>query len=70
MLGDGNGAIPHLFLESEAGEARVVNGQTTSGPNPGRTRKYKPETGPNRKTNLNQILPKNFFEEFFWCQRL
>ena len=32
---------------------RVVNGPTSSGPNPAQTRKYKPEPGPNPKTNLN-----------------
>ena len=31
---------------------RVVNGPTSSGPNPARTRKYKPEPGPNPKINL------------------
>ena len=31
---------------------RVVNGPTSSGPNPARTRKYKSEPGPNLKTNL------------------
>ena len=32
---------------------RVVNGPTSSGPNPAQTRKYKPKPGPNPKTNLN-----------------
>ena len=32
--------------------SRVVNGPTSSGPNPARTRKYKPEAGQNPKTNL------------------
>ena len=31
---------------------RVVNGPTSLGPNPARTRKYKPEPDPNPKTNL------------------
>ena len=33
------------------GPLRVVNGPTNSGPNPARTQKYKPEPGPNPKTN-------------------
>ena len=38
-------------------QTRVVNGPTSSGPNPIRTRKYKPEPGPNPKTNLK---PKSY----------
>ena len=33
-------------------QVRVVNGRTDSGPNPARTRNYKPEPGPNPKINL------------------
>ena len=33
-------------------KCRVVNGPTSSGPNPARSRKYKPEPGPSRKINL------------------
>ena len=36
---------------------RIVNGPTNSGPNPTRTRKYKPEPGPKSKTNLK---PKSY----------
>ena len=35
---------------------RVVNGPTSSGPNPARTQKYKPEPGPKPKTNLKPKL--------------
>ena len=33
-------------------KCRVVNGPTSSGPNPARSRKYKLEPGPSRKINL------------------
>ena len=33
-------------------KTRVVNGPTSSGPNPARTQKYKSEPGPNPKANL------------------
>ena len=40
-------------------QSRVVNGTTSLGPNPARTRKYKPEHGPNPKTILKpKLCPK------------
>ena len=40
-------------------QSRIVKGPTTSGPNPARTRKYKPEHGLNPKSNLKPpIMPE------------
>ena len=40
------------FNKSISALSRVENGPTGSGPNPDRTRKYKPESGSNPKINL------------------
>ena len=40
-------------------QSKVVNGPTSSGPNPTRTRNYEPEPGRNPKTNLkHKSFPK------------
>ena len=57
---------------------RVVNGPTSSGPNPARTRKYKPEPSPKPKTNFkptscpkkngSYVMSENFckVDMLFW----
>ena len=61
-----------VYLLRACARFRVVNGPTSSGPNPTQTRKYKPKPVPNPKTNLKpeETCKLSWSEKFSYVAKL